>query len=268
MSASRGPTTVPGADPSPRARLIAPALMLAALAAAWPHDARADPNDYVLTLDFAGGEHEIENKAGAASTSRNGAAAGEASAFSLGYGVSDTWFTEAYVQLANSTEGADGGGLDEVSWENVIRFSEPGQWSFDVGAVMEIERPRAGSQGWKVTAGPLLQKDFDQIQVNANLLLTRSFDGEPREPTQLSYQLQVRYRTDPKLDYGLQAFGNMGSWNHWGSTGGQAHRVGPAIFGTHRLSATSNLGYNAAILLGVSRAAADATLRAQLEYEF
>lgn len=269
MSPPRGQAARRDSRTRRRVRALAPGLVLAATAlSALPHDAWADPNDYVLTLDFAGGENEIETKAGAATTARAGAPAGEAAAFGWGRGVSDTWFTEVYVQFANSTDGAHGGGLDTVSWENVVRFSEPGQWPVDVGATVEIERPRAGSQGWKVTAGPLLQKDFDQVQVNANLLVARSFDGGPYQPTQLSYQFQVRYRSDPRLDFGLQALGNMATWNHWGSPGGQAHRLGPAIFGTHRLSARSNLDYNAAILLGVSRAAADATLRAQIEYEF
>lgn len=233
-----------------------------------PDAARADPNDYVITLDFAGGERELEAKMGAATSARDGTPRGEAAAFAWGLGVNDTWFTEAYVQFANSTAGASGGGLDAVSWENIVRFSEPGQWPVDVGAMMEIERPRAGSQGWKVTAGPLFQKDFDQFQVNANLLLERVYDGAPREPTQLTYQFQVRYRSETVVDFGAQALGEMGAWNHWGTPGGQVHRVGPALFGSRRLSPGSSLSYNAALLLGVSRGAADATLRAQVEYEY
>jgi hypothetical protein len=239
---------------------------LGLLSAAVP--ARADPNDYVLTLDFTGGEHEAETKLGAASSGRNGAPAGEAAALGWGRGVSDAWFTEAYVQFANASAGASAGGLDAVSWENVVRLSEPGQWLVDVGALLEIERPRAASQGWKITAGPLLQKDIDQVQINANLLLTRVVDGQPFEPTQLSYQFQVRYRSDPRLEFGMQALGDLGSWNHWGNPNAQAHRLGPAIFGRHKLAPARGINYNAALLLGVSRGAPNATLRAQIEYEY
>jgi hypothetical protein len=230
--------------------------------------ARADPNDYVLTLDITGGEHEVEAKLGAASPARNGAPAGEAAAVGWGWGVSDAWFTEAYLQLANASAGASGGGLDAVSWENVVRFSDPGQWPVDAGFMLEIERPRAGSQGWKITAGPLFQTDFDQVQANANVLFTRVVDGQPLEATQLSYQLQLRVRSDPRLEWGMQALGDMGSWNHWGNPDGQAHRLGPAVFGSRRLAPGRTIIYNAALLLGLSPGAARATLRAQLEYEF
>jgi len=251
-------------------RRLAPAALWAATmilpvlpAAAW-----ADPNDYVLTLDYTGGEHEIETKAGAATSARNGAAAGEAAAVAWGQGVNDIWFTELYAQFANSSPGADGGGLDAVSWENIVRFSDPGQWPVDVGAAVEIERPRAGSRGWKITAGPLFQKDIDQIQVNANFQLQRQFDGGFQLSTQLNYRLQLRYRSDPRLEFGMQAFGEMGAWNHWGRPQGQVHRLGPAIFGERKLSPSTGLHYNAAVLLGASRGAADVTLRTQIEYEY
>ncbi len=246
----------------PRLALLAVALSVLT------HAARADPNDYVLTLDFTGGEQEVETKSGAATSARDGTAAGEAAAFGWGHGVNDAWFTEVYVQVANSRPGAQGGGLDAVSWENVVRFADPGQWPVDVGATVEIEKPRAGSQGWKVTAGPMLQKDLDQLQINANVLLERSFNAGSGELTQLRYQFQLRYRTDPRLDFGMQALGDMAAWHHLGNPGGQVHRLGPAVFGSRRMGARSNLDFNAALLLGASRAAAEATLRAQLEYEF
>ena len=243
-------------------------LAVAAMAPLVPAQAWADPNDYIMTLDYAGGEHEIETKLGAASKARSGTPAGEAAAFGYGQGVSDTWFSEVYVQFANSSAGARGGGLDAVAWENIVRFSEPGQWFADLGAMAELELPRAGTQGWKLTTGPLLQKDIDDLQVNANLLLQRQFDGSTHLATQLTYQLQLRYRSDPALEFGMQAFGQMGAWNHWGQPQGQIHRLGPALFGEHKLSAVSTLHYNAAVLAGASRGAADVTVRGQIEYEY
>ena len=243
-------------------------LAVAAIAPLLPGQAWADPNDYIMTLDYTGGEHELESKLGAASKARDGTPAGEAAALGYGQGVSDTWFTEVYVQFANNPAGQNGGGLDAASWENVVRFSEPGQWFADVGAMAELEFPRAGSQGWKLTTGPLLQKDIGDLQINANLLLQRQFDGSTHLATQLTYQLQLRYRSDPGLEFGMQAFGQMGTWNHWGQPQGQIHRIGPALFGEHKLSTDSSLHYNAAVLVGASRGAADVTVRGQIEYEY
>ncbi len=230
----------------------------------------ADPNDYVLTLDFTAGEREIDTTLGAASAARNGTPAREAGAVAWGAAVNNAWLTEAYLQFANSGAGpsAQSGGMDGVSLENVVRFAEPGEWPVDLGAMLEIERPRAASQGWKFTLGPLLQTDIDTIQINANLLLSRVVGAQESSPTQLGYQFQVRYRSHPLLDVGLQALGDMGPWNRWGAQVGQSHRLGPALFGRHKLGPGRAVGYNAALLIGTSRGAPDTTLRAQIDVEY
>jgi len=248
------------------APLLASGLALLALAG----PARADPNDYVLDLDFTAGERELEAKIGSASRVPDGTRAASAAALAWGAGVNDYWFTELYVQLASAgvNPGNDGGGLDGFSWESVVRLAEPGQWPVDVGAAIEIERPRAGSQGVKFSVGPMLQKDFDQVQVNFNLLFTRVVDSDQSPGTQIGYQFQVRYRSDPVLDFGMQALGDMGTWNHWGTPSGQSHRIGPALFGRYRLGPGRNIGYNAALLAGMSHGAPDATFRAQIDLEY
>lgn len=230
--------------------------------------AHADPNDYVLDLDFTAGEREIDTKLGAASVAPNGGRAAQAIAVALGAGINDRWFSEFYLQFASPSATSAKGGFDAFSWENVLRFAEPGEWPVDVGAMFEIERPRAGSQGFTFTAGPLLQKDFDQFQLNANVLLSRIIDSDNTVPTQMGYQLQLKYRSDPALEFGMQALGDLGSWNRWGNPSGQSHRLGPALFGRHKFGPGRSVGYNAAVLVGASHAAPYTTLRAQIDYEF
>ncbi len=232
--------------------------------------ALADPNDYVLTLDITAGEREFDAKLGAASSAPDGAPAREAAALAWGVGITNAWFTEAYLQFANSGVGPSGmtGGVDGVSLENVVRFDEPGEWPVDLGATLEIERPRAAAQGWKFTLGPMLQADWYALQINANLLLSRVVGAQDFSPTQLRYQFQARYRSHPLLDVGVQALGDMGPWNHWGAQVGQSHRLGPALFGRYRLGPGRAISYNAALLLGTSRGAPDTTLRAQVDIEY
>jgi hypothetical protein len=230
--------------------------------------AHADPNDYVIDLDFEAGEREFDAKLGAASAAPNGAPAAQAAALAWGRGMTPAWFTEFYAQFANSTGGSRGGGFDALSWENVVRFSDPGEWPVDLGAMVEVERPRVAAQGWKITSGPLLQTDIDLLQLNANFLFTRVVDGPPYGPVQFGYQVQVKYRAAELLEYGIQAFGDMGAWNRWGDSGVQSHRAGPAIFGRYRLAPGRAVKYNAALLFGASHGAPDQTVRAQLEYEF
>ena len=79
---------------------------------------------------------------------------------------------------------------------------------------------------------------------------------------------QVKYRARPELEYGIQAFGNMGDWTHWEPSSKQEHVAGPALFGKIKTGAREAIKWNVAWLVGLSRAAADNTLRVQAEYEF
>ncbi len=239
---------------------------MTAAACAW-----ADPNDYIVDLDYARGEREIEAKLGAASGGGSAVPAGQAGqagAISWGTAASDDWFTEFYAQFANAVSQAHGGGFDSVSWENVYRFTEPGQYPIDVGGVLEIERSRASGQGWRVTTGPLMQTDIDRFQFNLNLLFSRNLDASFPGPTLLQYQFQAKYRGDEHFEPGMQALGDVGQWNRWASQDQQSVRLGPAVFGRFRLGPGRAFQYNAALLLGATHGAPDTTLRAQFEYEY
>ena len=45
------------------------------------------------------------------------------------------------------------------------------------------------------------------------------------------------------------------------------HRVGPALFGVHKLSNGNKFAWDAAVLAGIDHDAPDAALRVQFEYE-
>ena len=138
----------------------------------------------------------------------------------------------------------------------------------DVGFLLEIERPTNHAEGWEVKWGPLLQTEFGKVQLNANLLFQRSFLAEEPSATVFLYQWQLKYRWLPEFEFGLQGFGEMGKWNDWVAKDEQAHRVGPAVFGKLPLGGGQAIKYNAAWLVGTSKAGADHTLRMQVEYEF
>ncbi len=247
-------------------KFFRPALLL--LLACLGTPVRADPNDYVLTLDYTEGEREIDAKLGAASHSAAGAPAAQAGALSWGTGLSADWFAEFYAQFSNRVVSAASSGFDSLSWENRVRFADPGQWPVDLGAVIEIERTHGTGQSWSLTAGPMLQGDIEDFQLNGNILFQRMIDAPRYQPTQIGYQFQVKYRAAERFEYGIQGFGSVGTWDHWGEPGPQSHRIGPAVFGRYRLGAGRAFSYNAALLLGTSSGAPLQTLRAELEYEY
>jgi hypothetical protein len=224
----------------------------------------AGPSDYIYTPAVTYGEREIDFKMGSASKKDEPNEA--AASIGFGYGVTQYWFTELYLkykrQLNEDTK------FDAYEWENKFQLTEAGQYPVDVGFLLEIERPKNHDEGWEVKWGPLLQTDFGKVQLNANLLFKRSYDSVSPSNMQLLYQWQVKYRLLPQFEYGLQGMGEMGTYDNWAPSDAQVHKLGPAIFGKLPLGGHQAIKYNAAWLVGNSKATPDNTVRLQVEYEF
>jgi hypothetical protein len=243
------------------------ARLLGAAALSLPIVAHAGPSDYVYEPAVEYGEREIDFKAG---TSKLRGDEGRESAASLGigYGATQWWFTEAYLKYHH--EPGDKTQYDAFEWENKFQLTEHNQYFVDVGLITEFEAPRH-EEGYEFKIGPLFQGDAGPVRWNANLLFERVFRGSPGEehPTEMGYQLQARYSVSRAVDVGMQAFGEMGKWNHWDPSHDQNHRLGPAVFGKVKLGeGREAIKYNAAWLHGVSDAAPKDTFRLQAEYEF
>jgi len=241
-------------------RTFAPALGALFFASAL----HAAPSDYVFLPSVEYGEREIDFKAGTAGDP--GEPRESAGSLGFGYGATQHWFTELYGKYER-TQG-EALAFDAWEWENKFQLTEAGEYPVDLGFIVEIERPRDHAEGYETRFGPLLQKDVGRIQLNLNFLVQRHFRASEPEESQFGYQWQAKYRWQPRLEYGLQAFGDVAKWNHWGPADGQSHRLGPAVFGKVALSGRQAIRYNAAWLFGVSDAAPAHTFRMQVEYEF
>ena len=229
-------------------------------------DVFAGAADYVYTPTVEYGEREIDFKAGATSPVNGNRS--QAASIGYGYGATEYWFTEVY--LKQEREGSGIANLAE--WENKFQFTATGEYPVDVGVITELEAPLSANTPWEFKLGPLFQTDFGKLQLNGNLLFERAFgmtdeSGEPYS-TNFSYQWQVKYRWQPALEFGMQGFGDMGTWNNWYKQSDQIHRLGPAVFGKFALGNSHAIRYNAAWLFGTSDAAPDNTFRMQIEYEF
>lgn len=233
------------------------ALLLAAISPA----ALAGPADYMYLPAVEYGEKEIDFKFGTQklpSGERNHVAS-----LGLGYGVTEYWFTEVYFK--RELEGSSG--LSLAEWENKFQLTETGEYPVDLGLVVELEAPINKSEAYELKLAPLMQTEFGKVQLNGNLTFERKF-GHGSHVTEMGYQWQAKYRWQQVFEFGLQGFGGMGKWNDWEDYDKQEHRLGPAIFGKFDLGTKQAIKYNAALLFGVSDAAADHTFRMQVEYEF
>jgi len=241
--------------------------LLGAIALGLPAISLAGVDDYVRVPAVEYGEREIDFKYGTAKLKDD---EGRLIAGSLGFGWGATpwWFTEAYVKYHK--EPGDKTKYDAWEWENKFQITEPNKYFVDVGFFIEIEVPRDRNEGYELVWGPLFQFYTGDLQWNFNPVFERVVRSkqEGPHPTELGYQLQVRYPIRGNdFAIGAQAFGDVGKWNDWEPRDEQSHSAGPAIFGRVKLGGREQIKYNAAWLFG-SNAAPRNTFRLQAEYEF
>jgi hypothetical protein len=229
-----------------------------------PQFANAGPADYIYSPTVEYGEKEIDFKAGTARLGDD--PRGSAASIGFGYGAREWWLTEVYLKYKR--ENGTASRFDAIEWENKFQLTETGKYPIDVGFLLEIERPQDRAEGWEIKWGPLFQTEFGKLQLNANLLFERSVRVAGPSATRFQYQWQTKYRWLPAFEFGLQGFGEMGQWNRWAATEERSHQAGPAIFGKLALGDHQAIKYNAAWLVGLSKAAPDHALRVQAEYEF
>jgi len=225
------------------------------------------PSDYVHTPLVEPGEYEVEAKYGHAQL-RPGDDLQASNSLGVGASVGERWFTEVYAKWEQTL--ADGQHFDAFEWENRIQLTERGAHDYELGLLLELERPRDRAEGYEFRVGGLWQTALGHWQLNANLLLTRNWRAEQTAavPPQFGYELQLKYRLNERFEPGLQAFGATGDATNCLPAKQQAHKLGPAFFGAVPVGVHQRLRYNAAWLRGLTEGAPRNTLRVQLEYEF
>lgn len=225
---------------------------------------QAGPNDYIRTPTVEYGEREIDFKSGV-HKNRDGSSE---SANSVGFGFTPTswWFTEVYAKYAKPA--GEPNGFDAWEWENRLQLTQPGQYPVDTGFLLEIERPKDRTEGYELTYGPMLQTEWGQWQGNFNLFIQKHVRASATFDTELLYQMQLKFRDREQLEWGAQAFGNVGRWDQWNPSGRQELKIGPALFGKVRTGTKEAIKWNAGWLLGTTDATPKNTLRLQAEYEF
>lgn len=240
------------------------AVALAALTLFGAMPALAAPNDYVRMPAVEYGEREIDFKSG---TQKNrGGGSESANSIGFGWGATPWWFTELYSKYKRDPGASNA--FDAWEWENRFQLTETGKYPIDAGFLLEIERPKDRSEGYELTYGPLFQKEWGDIQGNFNVLFQRHVRATAVFDTELLYQAQVKYRASEKLEWGAQAFGNVGRWDHWNTSSTQELKIGPAFFGKIKTGPRQAIKWNAALLHGATNVSPTTTFRFQAEYEF
>ncbi len=241
-------------------------LLLVVLALSAQSAGAVDASDYLLLPTVVQGEREIDWRTGIASAGATTSAQTDY-ALGLGYGVTAHWFTELaahYGQRQGSTLQ-----FRDVTWENILQLSDPGEWPLDIGISFEVERSQRSQDQLDVTGGALLQKEFGFFQANLNILLSHVIEGTEPATTRVLFQGQLKYRYSEPFEFGVQAFSNLSTYRTtWAPYADQVHRIGPVALGKVKFGHERSLSYNAAFLFGTTDRSPDRTLRFQIEYEF
>jgi len=180
----------------------------------------------------------------------------------LGYGVTDHWFTEIYGEVEKEGDRGADPAFTAIEWENRFQLTDPGALWMDVGAYLAYEYNTAGGAD-KGEAKLLLAKDTGQFTHYANIIAEREFGDESSRDLEWGTAWSTRYRYKPVFEPGFEYHADFGSVHGHRDFDEQSHRAGPVFYGK-----IGHVKYDTGVLFGLSDAAADATVKAVIEYEW
>lgn len=189
---------------------------------------------------------------------------------SLGYGITDWWFVEAYGQFARDPGPGNSTHFDGTEWESIFQLTEPGEYWANLGLIGEYERvANRKTDSDEIAFGPLLEHDFGRTTMDFNVVLTRQLGPAISERgVGLSYRWETRWRLFPQFQPAIEAFGDFGPIGRF-NPGAQQHLLGPGFAGKFHLGfIPGDLGYDVGYLFGLTPSSPSGVAKFILEYEF
>ena len=207
--------------------------------------AQADPGYYLVTVYEDEGRTHIDYRYW--TVKLDGAAEVVWPEIGIGYGVTKRWYTELFVSYIGPS--FSDSKPSTVNWQNDYLLTQ-GQYDVDVALHSNLVMGQQGQDANALEIGPVFQTDVGRTQLNANLIFEKSLASGNSAAPKLKYQWQTKYRWKSQLHFGLQGFGELGTWNHWTDAGKQSHRWGPMVSGTWALGGQQAVEYQIAFLKG------------------
>jgi hypothetical protein len=207
--------------------------------------ALADPGYYVVTVYDNAGQVSVDTRYWTVKFPQRPEVIWPEVGF--GYGVNSRWTTELFGSWIGSSQMPTQ--LSTMNWQNDVLLTQ-GEWPLDIAVHSNLISNRMPDGGGAFEWGPVLQTDIGRTQLNGNVFFESGWDEFAPAAAQMKYQWQVRHRWRPVLHFGLQGFGELGTWDHWAPRDQQSHRAGPALFSTIALGDRQSLLVQAAYLFG------------------
>ncbi|HXC88831.1 MAG TPA: hypothetical protein VNV18_01590 [Stellaceae bacterium] len=184
------------------------------------------------------------------------------------YGVNSFWRTEIELEQERPPGPGQSIRFSQVTWENVLQFTERGEYWMDSGFFFELGKTTLADTPNEVTFGPILRKEFFHTINTVNLFMqhdvgTAYASGRP----QFLYAWETRIALGTPIEPGFQAYGQPSGFPGYNSGWPQDNRIGPQLFGTVLHLGPGDLNWNGGILFGIRPWAPRETWRWQAEYE-
>ncbi len=183
------------------------------------------------------------------------------------YGVNGFWRTELELEQERNAGPGQSFNFSQVTWENILQFTERGQYWVDSGFFAEFGKSTLQSNPNELTLGPIFRKEFFGTINTVNLFVEKEVgSGSAGRPFFL-YAWETRFAFGTPIEPGFQAYGQPSGFAGFNSHWPQDNRIGPQLFGTISNLGPGTLNWNAGVMFGVTSAAPRETIRWQLEYE-
>ena len=183
------------------------------------------------------------------------------------YGVNNFWKTGLELESNRDAGSGQSVRFSQVTWENILQFTERGQYWLDAGFFFEFGKATLGGEPNEVTFGPILRKEILGTINTVNLFVEKDVGTNAAGAPNFLYNWETRIALGTPVEPGFQAYGRPSGFEGLTSHWPQDNRIGPQLFGTILHLGPGSLKWNAGILFGASSAAPRQTIRWQAEYE-
>jgi len=187
--------------------------------------------------------------------------------FTMGYGVTDFWWTEIVAELEK--EGEEGANLiyEATELENLFEFHDEQNGWPALGLYTALVIPEKDGKPYKLEWRGLLEKALGPTRHRFNLNFEWEVGHDADKDIELGYAWQSKWKLWDLFSPGFEAYGDFGEIRDFHSGAEQKHQIGPVVWIEHELGEHTKIELLTGYFFGLTRASADGTYKFQLEFK-
>ena len=248
------------------ASLVVAALLPAIVA--WPHSAHAQALD-IDQPEITQGEREVKSvnvlngryPPGTAGVPRN------SHELNTAYSPTDWFKVTAHVDLENML--VEGWRADHVGFETQFKLIEAGKsGGFALGWFSSVQLSTDPLSTNSLFFGPIIKFSSQRVALTVNTYLEDQFGRNSTPSMNFYYAWQGRLEVSKGIAIGVESFGKIDNLSDASPWREQDHRIGPALFLSWERREGRNVALDLSLLAGLTEAAPDLSLKANLATTF